>query len=90
MSETKKWKKELLKNWNGKCYYTDIQLITDKTQYNHPLYRVIDHKLSVAYGFKNNILPCIIGHLNNLCVCSRYINGRKNFRTEDELKDYLK
>ncbi len=75
--ETKKWRKQLFKNWNGICYYTGEKLLIDKKQYLNKKYRTIDHKISIIYGFLNNISYLIIGNISNLCICSRSINCHK-------------
>lgn len=83
---TNKYKKELLKNWNGRCYYTDELLINDRKLYNQDNYRTIDHKISIFKGFVENIDYKIIGGIDNLCICSRRINLIKNRMTEEEFK----
>ena len=54
---TKKAKKELLENWNGYDFY-DNEYIKDNFNLDptHKNYPTIDHKISVHYGFNNNIL----------------------------------
>ena len=47
-------------------------------------YPTIDHKLSVLYGFINNISPLEIGSINNLCVTKRSLNSKKGRKTEIE------
>ncbi len=87
--ETRKWKKILYKNWNGFDFYTGKKLITHKewkekfpniNPSNNPDQPSIDHKISVVYGYKNKICPEIIGNIENLCICSRDTNVRKNYR----------
>lgn len=79
---------ELFDGWDGKCYYSDENLLVkDSTDYNNVLYPTIDHKISISYGFKNDISPEAIGHKDNLCICSRSENSRKNYLTEDEYKE---
>jgi len=75
-NETKKHKKKLFDEWNGKCYYTKlfIRNVPHWSKYEP----TIDHKISKFYGFKNNILPEIIGGYDNLCICSRYANSKKS------------
>lgn len=85
-SETRKFKKELFDKWNGKCYYTDQILLTDKKLYNDPLYRTIDHKISIYNGYKNNIDFREIGNISNLCICSRKSNIYKNINNELDYK----
>jgi hypothetical protein len=82
--ETRKWAKELVEGWMlffGTCYYTGEDLLLDQGRGKQPS---IDHKISMIYGYRNNISPEKIGHSNNLCVCSFSINAIKNFRTEEE------
>lgn len=86
---TKKHKKELIDNWDGICYYTKQTLIFGEN-YNDPLYPVIDHKISIYYGFNNKIDPEIIGNIDNLCFCSREINTRKGVTCEKAFKRILK
>ena len=81
--ETRKHIKQLLSNWDGLCYYTNIKLYTDKSNYNHPLYRTIDHKISIYNGYMNNIDPCIIGNISNLCICSRSYNSTKGIKSHE-------
>jgi len=80
-NETRKHKKELINNWNGKDYYTGEKLLTNNKDFNNALYRTIDHKISVYYGFKNNIDPKIIGNINNLCITSRQNNSKKRHKS---------
>lgn len=80
---THKNKKELFKNWNGYDYY-DGEYIKDNFKYNHhdSLYPNVDHKISIKYGFENNILPTIIADINNLCITKKKLNllkGIKNY-----------
>jgi len=79
--ETKKNIKELFNNWNGTDYYTGEKLLTDISKSNDRMYRTIDHKISIKYGFENDIDPKEIGQLKNLCICSRSTNSKK--RTKD-------
>ena len=88
--ETNKYKKTLFKEWDGCCYYTKEKLVINNENYNDPLYATIDHKKSIYWGFKNSVLPNIIGGINNLCVCSRYINSVKNLKTEKQFNNFLK
>ena len=84
--ETNKHKKELFDSWDGLCYYTNEKLITNISEYNDPLYRTIDHKISIFHGFLNDIDPLIIGNIDNLCICSRSCNSRKGVNTDNEFK----
>jgi len=86
---TRKHEMVLFDSWNGRDYYTEEELITNKKEYNSPLYRTIDHKISVRYGFLNGISPEIIGDIDNLCICSRSNNSKKNVMSEFEFKRVL-
>lgn len=88
-NETRKYKKKLFSIWDGSCYYTKIKL--DKNQhYNNETYPTIDHKISVYYGFINNIVPEEIGNINNLCICSRWSNRKKQIMNEEKFIEFLK
>ena len=93
--ETRKWEKELFSKWDGNDYYNGEKLITYeewKNKFNgqhvssNKLQPTIDHKVSVVYGFNNDICPKIIGNINNLCICSRDTNIRKGCRTNRQYK----
>lgn len=75
---------DLYKKWDGNCYYSGAKCTIDKTNYNFPLYRTIDHKISIMYGYKNKIDPVIIGDISNLCICCRKANSIKQELTEQE------
>jgi len=81
---TRNCKKELFNNWNGYCFYTNKNILKyyNKKDYNQPNYPVMDHKYSIFNGFKNTIKPEIIGGIDNLCICTRKINGVKNINNE--------
>jgi len=79
-------------------YYTEerlvhnneyIKLFPDKRLTTNPMQPTIDHKISVFYGFQNNIPPEEIADINNLCVCSRRTNSSKGRLTESEFKVIL-
>lgn len=67
--------------WDGTDYYTKENITTipkcDVT---------IDHKISILYGFLNNIPHSEISKIENLCICSREVNSRKNKKIEYEFK----
>ncbi len=50
--------------------------------YQHGDYPTIDHKISVHYGFINNINPEEISSLENLCLTKRRINSKKNSKID--------
>jgi hypothetical protein len=84
--ETSKWKKDLYEKWDGCCYYSNLKLIKgDKL-----LSPTIDHKISIIYGFKNHIDAKIIGHINNLCICSKSMNSSKRHKIDEEFLKSLK
>jgi hypothetical protein len=70
--------KKLYDSWNGLDYYDD-EYIGDnkKLHFNDDKYPTIDHKLSIKNGFLNNIEPCEIGSIYNLCITKRYYNLSK-------------
>lgn len=82
---TDKNKDELLNYWDGQDYYDD-EFIKDNfnLNYNHEDYPTIDHKISIQYGFLNEIDPSVIGSLENLCITKRSINISKNKLTEQQ------
>ena len=71
-------KKYLYENWDGNDYY-DNELIKGYLSHTstHRFYPTIDHKISVYFGFMNNISPDEIGSLDNLCITKRFINSMK-------------
>jgi len=77
---------KLFESWDGFCFYTGIKLKIDIINYNHPLYRTVDHKTSIIYGFINNLDPREIGNIQNLCICSRRANSKKQGMIEEEFK----
>ena len=87
--ETNKYKKILYENWDGVDYY-DNELIKGYLSYNHThrFYPTIDHKISVYFGFINNISVEEIGNIDNLCITKRYINSMKNMLIEEEFIKY--
>ena len=88
-NETRKYLKELFEKWDGKDYYTGENLLNFKNCYES-MYRTIDHKLSIFYGFINNIEPKEIGKLENLCICSRSTNSKKGSLIEKEFTKYAR
>ena len=81
---TRKNKKYLYENWNGNDYY-DNELIKGYLSHTHThrFYPTIDHKISVYFGFINNISPEEIGSLENLCITKRFINSMKGKLVEE-------
>lgn len=84
---TKKNLKLLIDNWDGLDYY-DKEIIEEnyKLDKNDPNYPTIDHKISVYYGFVNNISPEEISDISNLCITKRFINSKKRDLIESEFR----
>jgi hypothetical protein len=82
---TNKVKGILYENWNGFDYYDNEFIKNNNINYKFydKNYPTIDHKISIYYGFMNNISPEIIGNLENLCITKRGINSKKNNKNED-------
>lgn len=80
---TRKNKQTLFENWNGYDYY-DNEYIKENIKLNHhnSIFPTIDHKISVYYGFKNNIPASEIADIKNLCITKQSINSRKSRLTE--------
>lgn len=82
---TKKVKKQLVKEWNGKDYY-DGEYIKDN--FNLPYYDgdypTIDHKVSIFEGYKNNIDTETMSNISNLCLTKRRVNSKKYIKTEND------
>ena len=89
-NETEKYKNDLINNWNGFDYY-DKEYIKENFNLNSNdlLYPNIDHKISIFYGFVNNIDYKIIGNIDNLCITKKKHNASKNKLTELEYKNKL-
>jgi len=81
---TNKIKKKLYERWDGFDYY-DSEFIKGNFSYihTHRFYPTIDHKISVFYGFSNNIPVEEICDISNLCVTKRWINSSKNSLIEE-------
>ena len=84
---TKLNKNKLFENWNGYDYYENDYIRDNiNLKYTSKLYPTIDHKLSIFYGFINNISVEEIGSINNLCITKRSVNSRKQKTIE---KDFI-
>lgn len=96
-NETLKHRLRVYRLFDGYDYYTGEKLIgnlefekVDNRHFNtNPMQPTIDHKISVYYGFMNNIDPKEIGSFNNLCICSRRTNTTKNYLTEKQFMEKL-
>lgn len=80
-NKTNRVKKKLFESWNGLDYYDNENIRQNlELKYYSKKYPTIDHKISIYYGFNNNIDPEIIGDLENLCIAKRCINSSKNIK----------
>ena len=80
-------RKILFNSWDGNDYY-DGEYIKDnlKLNSNDNKYPSVDHKISVLYGFNNNISPEEISNVENLCITTRINNSTKNSLNEISFK----
>jgi hypothetical protein len=84
---TNRSKKILFECWSGFDYY-DGEFIKGNFSFSHThrLYPTIDHKISIFYGFLNNIKPEEIGDIKNLCITKRFINSTKRELIEEAFR----
>lgn len=83
-----------MKNIEKKIYYAKCWIITEENDLtvlkNHDKrgFRKyhLDHIYSIAEGFRNNVPPEAIGHIDNL----RFIHYRKNLKKRDTVDDSSK
>lgn len=82
---TERNRSELFEKWNGLDFYDD-EYIKDNfsLSYIDRFYPTLDHKISVYYGYINNISVEDISDISNLCFTKRYINSIKSKMTADE------
>lgn len=82
---TDKNKKTLYEKWNGYDFY-DNEYIKPylSLHFLNKNYPTIDHKISIYYGFKNNIPPEIISEIDNLVITKRTINSSKRMKIKYE------
>ena len=87
---TERVRNEALLNWNGLDYY-DNEYIKDNFSLSHIdiNYPTLDHKISIIYGYKNNMLPEIIASVDNICFTKRTNNSSKSSLTECEYKEKI-
>lgn len=85
MGLTYKIKDKFIENWDGYDYYDNEYIkenfILSKNDKNFPQ---IDHKISINFGYKNNISAEEIADIKNLCITKSYINRKKSNKTEEE------
>jgi len=81
-------RKKLLENWDGYDYY-DGEYIKDnlKLEPKNLDYPEMDHKISIKFGFDNNISVEDLTSIDNLCFTKKRINSSKSYKTEEEFKE---
>jgi len=70
-----------------------LHLLKDFDKRNHQNVEdsyALDHKISIKYGFNNNIPPYIIGNLDNLQMLPHYENSSKKDKCYSSLKQRIK
>ena len=80
---TDKVRQQLFDSWDGHDYY-DNTYIKNNTKLYHldGLFPTVDHKISILFGFKNNIPVEKIASIENLCITKRSINLSKREKCE--------
>jgi hypothetical protein len=75
-------------DWDGNDYYDNEYIKDNYDLYkpNNENYPNIDHKISIIYGFLNNMSVDDIASIDNLCFTKRKHNMNKFTRTE---KDFI-
>lgn len=88
---THRLKKEIINKWDGFDYY-DGEYIKEyfNLNPNDRNYPQLDHKISVIYGFYNQIDPEDIGKITNICITKQWINGLKKEKCELEFIEEFK
>jgi hypothetical protein len=82
---TRKIKNKVFENWNGYDYYDNTYIKENLNLNNYDkLYPTIDHKISIYYGFTNNISDREIAKEENLVITKRYINCSKGFKNSND------
>lgn len=80
-NKTNRLRKNLFEKWNGLDYYDNenISKYLNLKWYDKN-YPTIDHKISIYYGFMNDIDAEEIGDIENLCITKRHINSSKHVK----------
>jgi len=80
-------KNDMLKDWNGYDYY-DGEYIKDNFSLTaqNVNYPTLDHKISVFYGFSNNLDIEQIANIDNLCFTKNRLNSQKGSLNENEYR----
>lgn len=82
--------KKIYDEWDGIDFYDDENIKKYiSLDFNDHRYPTIDHKISINYGFKNNILPIDIANISNLCITKRGINAKKRDLNYDQFIEKL-
>jgi hypothetical protein len=82
---TNRNKKKLLESWSGYDFYEGDYIKDNFTlNHTHSDYPTIDHKISLKYGFLNNIPEEIISDIDNLCFTKRGINSKKRCKNYND------
>ena len=85
-----KLKIELLKIWDGYDYYDNLYIKNNfELKYTDKNYPTMDHKISVSYGFLNNISIEEISCIENLCFTKNKLNSQKGALNENEFRKKL-
>jgi hypothetical protein len=73
----------VFEKWDGYDYYDD-EYIKNYLELEHtdPNYPTIDHKISLHYGFNNNVPVDEINKIENLVITKRSINSSKGIKNE--------
>lgn len=89
-NKTRKYKKELFNNWDGHDYYDGEYIKDNLNQFasSHKFYPTIDHKISVYFGYLNNLSTDEISNIENLCITKRSINSKKRILNEESFLQY--
>ena len=88
---TRKNKKILINLWDGCDYYDGEYIrVNFNLKSNDVCYPTVDHKISVFYGFNNNISVEEIASLDNLCITKRKHNSSKRIKDENKYIEYIK
>lgn len=77
---TNKIRKEIFKNWDGRCFYCNKYIFNEKKWSKFE--PTIDHKASIFFGFHTKIHYTIIADKMNLCICCRSCNCSKKEKNE--------
>lgn len=82
---------KIIDEWDGYDYYdgeyirNNFNLNPNDRNFPH-----FDHKISVIFGFYNNLDPREIGGIDNVCITKQWINGLKKEKCADEFIKWFK